>query len=177
MNDFRRKQFPKEILSDGNYYTVAGASCQSKKWFFLTCHRIAPKQVARQTQPRYNTKKTKGEKTLDLTNFTERPWGAYRDLAVRAFPGNENTLVKEIFVPAGKCMSVQKHNLRVVGAGKGQFYFEGETRDVGPGDVLVIPRGKIHCVRSAPDTDLYFIELQCGETLTGEDIERFETEW
>ena len=118
---------------------------------------------------------------MDLTNFTARPWGAYQDLARRDFPGDENTLVKEIFVPAGKCMSVQKHNLReeiwVVGAGRGQFYFEGEVRDVGPGDVLVIPRGKVHCVRSAPDQDLYFVELQCGAVLSGDDIERFDIQW
>ena len=118
---------------------------------------------------------------MDLSKFTQRPRGAYQDLAAHEFPGGENTLVKEIFVPAGKCMSVQKHNLReeiwVVGAGRGQFYFEGETRDVGPGDVLVIPRGKIHCVRAAADRDLYFVELQCGEVLSGDDIERFELDW
>lgn len=118
---------------------------------------------------------------MDMKDFTMRPWGGYRDLCVRDFPNNENTLTKEIFVPAGSCMSVQLHNLReeiwVVGAGRGQFYFEGETRDVGPGDVLVIPRGKIHCVRAAKDCDLYFIELQCGEVLSGDDIVRFDTEW
>ena len=118
---------------------------------------------------------------MDLSSFTERPWGAYHDLSTQSFPGGENTLVKEIFVPAGKCMSVQKHNLReeiwVVGAGRGQFYLEGQTRDVGPGDVLVIPRGSVHCVRAAADRDLYFVELQCGETLSGEDIERFGITW
>ena len=118
---------------------------------------------------------------MDLTGFTERAWGAYRDLSAQDFPGGERTLCKEIFVPAGRQMSVQKHNLRteiwVVGAGRGQMYLEGQVRDVAAGDVLVIPAGSVHCVRAAQDADLYFVELQCGAELREDDIERFDTPW
>ena len=59
--------------------------------------------------------------------------------------------------------------------GCGEFVFDGERRSVGRGDVLNIPVGHFHAIKAI--TDLAIIEVQTGNPLIEEDIERFDWTW
>ena len=52
---------------------------------------------------------------------------------------------------------------------------DGERKDVKRGDVMNIPVGHLHAIKAT--TDLTFIEVQIGNPLVEEDIERFEWKW
>lgn len=52
---------------------------------------------------------------------------------------------------------------------------DGESKEVKRGDVMNIPVEHLHAIKAT--TDLTFIEVQIGNPLVEEDIERFENEW
>ena len=59
--------------------------------------------------------------------------------------------------------------------GEGIFVLDGERKEVKRGDVMNIPVGHHHAIKAT--TDLTFIEVQIGNPLVEEDIERFEFKW
>lgn len=59
--------------------------------------------------------------------------------------------------------------------GEGIFVLDGERSLVKGGDVMNIPLGHHHAIKAI--TDLTFIEVQIGNPLVEEDIERFEFKW
>ena len=52
---------------------------------------------------------------------------------------------------------------------------DGKEQIVKTGDTVVIPVGHLHAVKAI--TPLTFIEVQSGNPLVEEDIERFEWKW
>ena len=52
---------------------------------------------------------------------------------------------------------------------------DGERKEIKRGDVMNIPVEHLHAIKAT--TDLTFIEVQIGNPLVEEDIERFEFEW
>lgn len=50
-----------------------------------------------------------------------------------------------------------------------------ECRNVKRGEVMNIPLGHLHAIKAI--TDMTFIEVQIGNPLEEDDIERFEFEW
>ena len=79
----------------------------------------------------------------------------------------------------GKSISYQRHNYRTevwtFVDGIGRLALDGKTREVRKGDVVNISKGQKHALMAL--TELHFIEVQIGEKLMEEDIERFEWEW
>lgn len=49
-----------------------------------------------------------------------------------------------------------------------------ECRDVKSGDVMNIPLGHLHAIKAI--TDMTFIEVQIGNPLVDDDVEKFEFE-
>ena len=59
--------------------------------------------------------------------------------------------------------------------GEGLFVLDGEVRRVKAGDTVIIPVEHYHSIKAI--TELTFIEVQMGNPLIEEDIERFDWDW
>ena len=108
--------------------------------------------------------------------YEERRWGIYRVIDNSTYGDGFKSLTKSIIVKAGKHISYQVHKHRdevwSFVDGEGTLILDGEVRKVGRGDVIHIKKGQHHAVQA--DTDLSFIEVQMGDLLVEEDIERFD---
>lgn len=111
--------------------------------------------------------------------YEERRWGTYRVLDDSAYEGGLHSLTKSITLHPGKNISYQVHHHRsevwTFVQGKGIFVLDGQERLVQTGDTVVIPVEHFHAIKAI--TTLTFIEIQSGNPLVEEDIERSEWEW
>ena len=130
--------------------------------------------------------KTESEKiknyvgTLHLRPMYEvRRWGSYRVLDNVTYGDGTQSLTKSIHLKAGKNISYQLHHHRsetwTCVDGEGFFVLDGEQHRVKRGDVMNIPTGHYHAIKAI--TELTFIEVQIGNPLVEDDIERFEYNW
>lgn len=105
-----------------------------------------------------------------------RPWGYYRVLGDEA-----DHKVKRIVVYPGQRLSLQRHQHRsehwyflqgkaIVRNGDDEFPVEA-------GMSVNIPRGAWHRIGNTGDTDMVFIEVQQGDYLGEDDIERSEDDY
>ena len=111
--------------------------------------------------------------------YEERRWGTYKVLSDIEYQPTERALTKTITLKAGKNISYQLHHHRdevwTVVDGKGVFVLDGEQRQIQRGDVCVIRKEHLHAIKA--ETELTFIEVQLGNPLIEEDIERFDYKW
>lgn len=118
-------------------------------------------------------------KLITRPMYEERRWGTYCVLDNAKYEDGTRSLTKTIHLNAGKHISYQLHRHRsetwTCVDGEGIFVLDGERRLVKRGDVMNIPLGHHHAIKAI--TDLTFIEVQIGNPLVEEDIERFEFEW
>ncbi|WP_289295810.1 phosphomannose isomerase type II C-terminal cupin domain [uncultured Reyranella sp.] len=102
-----------------------------------------------------------------------RPWGAYESIA--ADPGYQ---VKRIVVAPGGCLSRQRHARRaehwVVVQGTAIVELDGIERELRPDQSIYIPLRAIHRLTNRTDRPLVLIEVQCGDYVGEDDIERFD---
>lgn len=130
--------------------------------------------------------KQDSEKIKDYANklitrpmYEERRWGNYCVLDNARYEDGTRSLTKSIHLNASKHISYQLHRHRsetwTCVDGEGIFVLDGERRLVKRGDVMNIPLGHHHAIKAI--TDLTFIEVQIGNPLVEEDIERFEFKW
>jgi len=100
----------------------------------------------------------------------QRPWGWFETLV-----SGEGYLVKRLCIHAGRRISLQRHRCRsehwVVVAGSGLLECDGSQFAADPGTGLVIPLGAVHRA-SAGSADLLIVEVQRGDQLREDDIER-----
>lgn len=100
-----------------------------------------------------------------------RPWGSWEVLAVGA-----TYVVKRILVQPGGKLSLQRHQGReehwVFVTGQGTVTLDGEEIPVVANDAVFIPVRAWHRVESTGTEPLTFIEVQVGEDLREDDIER-----
>ena len=106
----------------------------------------------------------------------QRPWGFYRVLE-----DSPRHKVKRIQVHPGKRLSLQRHKRRsehwTVVEGKGLVTRGGEYRSVVPGSSVDIDKGMIHRIENQGPEPLVFIEVQRGDYLGEDDIERLEDDF
>lgn len=118
-------------------------------------------------------------KLITRPMYEERRWGTYCVLDNAKYEDGTRSLTKSIHLNAGKHISYQLHHHRsetwTCVDGEGIFVLDGERRLVKRGDVMNIPLGHHHAIKAI--TDLTFIEVQIGNPLVEEDIERFEFKW
>ena len=120
-----------------------------------------------------------GVQTCALPIYEERRWGTYRVLDDIEYEDGTRSLTKSITLKAGKNISYQIHHHRgeiwTFVDGEGTFVLDGKRKKVKRGDVVNIPLGHFHAIKAI--TDLTFIEVQIGNPLIEEDIERFDFDW
>ncbi len=111
--------------------------------------------------------------------YEERRWGTYTVLNNVTFPDGFCSLTKQLTLTPGCAISYQRHKFRdevwTFTDGEGVIVIDGERRNIGRGETVVIRKGQLHALKAI--TELTFIEVQNGENLVEEDIERFEFEW
>lgn len=124
--------------------------------------------VSNKNESSYN--KSLVEKLDNRPMYEERAWGDFQVLDIY-----KNSLTKHLFIKEGKSISYQKHNHRdevwtIIG-GDGLFILDDVEKNVKAGDVLTIKKGQKHMLKAI--TDLHFIEVQYGDEISEDDIERF----
>ncbi len=111
--------------------------------------------------------------------YEKRFWGEYKVLDYCVQENGDNSLTKHLCISPGKHISYQTHKHRTemwtVIEGTGKIIIEGEIKPIGRGDTACITPGMKHAIKA--DTELHVIEIQIGEELTEEDIDRLEFEW
>lgn len=111
--------------------------------------------------------------------YEERRWGSYRVLDDTIYPDGHHSLTKSITLKPGMSISYQIHHHRAetwtFTQGEGIFVLDGVEQRVQTGDTVHIPVEHYHAIKAI--TELTFIEVQCGNPLVEEDIERFEWDW
>ena len=111
--------------------------------------------------------------------YEERRGGTYRDRDDSCYADGRHSLTKTITLKAGKNISYQIHHHRsevwTFVEGEGIFVLNGLEQRVKAGDTVIIPVEHWHAIKAR--TELTFIEVQSGNPLVEEDIERKEWEW
>lgn len=111
--------------------------------------------------------------------YEQRFWGEYKILDYKRHYDKQNSLVKELIISPGKHISYQRHKHRVevwtFTEGVGELITDDIIKKVHRGDVIVIPVGTKHAIKGI--TELHIIEIQIGDELTEDDIERFNWNW
>lgn len=108
-----------------------------------------------------------------------RRWGTYRVLDSSVHPDGEKSLTKELSIESGCQLSYQRHAKRAeswtVVSGRGEVVLDGLVQEVHVGSVVYIQPGQLHSVRAFEE--LHIIEVQIGDVLVEDDIERFDDYW
>ena len=129
------------------------------------------------------TDKKQSDKLKDYVSDTrpmyeKRIWGEYKVLDYVDQPDGENSLTKHLIIKAGQHLSYQLHKHRseiwTFTSGHGRLILDDEVREVSRGDHAYIRPGVKHSVEAVGDEDLHIIEVQIGDELVEEDIERFD---
>ena len=109
----------------------------------------------------------------------EREWGSYQILDHRLQQCGQNYLIKNLVIGPGRHISYQRHEHRTeiwtIVDGRGILLINGETKIICQGDITRILPGMKHAVMAI--NELRIVEIQLGDKLTEEDIERFDWEW
>ena len=102
-----------------------------------------------------------------------RPWGWYETLAL-----GERFQVKRIQVNPGAALSLQRHRQRaehwVVIAGEGLVRVGDEEMHLHVDQSVYIPQKTMHRLSNASVQPLEIVEVQTGDYLGEDDIERFD---
>jgi len=102
-----------------------------------------------------------------------RPWGSFEGLGQ-----GEGYQVKRLRVLPGETLSLQRHRRReehwVVVSGAPVAERDGESHSLTVGDHILIPLGAVHRIHNPGDEPAELVEVQLGDYLGEDDIERFE---
>lgn len=108
--------------------------------------------------------------------YEERRWGTYKVIDLFASTDGNQVLTKHLHINSGKSISYQKHLHRdevwTFITGTGTLVIDGKVKQVKAGDVVYIEKGMKHFVEAA--TDLHIIEVQLGDKVDENDIERYD---
>ena len=110
------------------------------------------------------------------TDHVVAPWGYFQVL-----DGGEGYKVKRLVVEPGARLSLQKHAHRaehwVVVSGIADATIGSKTERLGENQSTFIPRGGVHRLANPGDKLLTVIEVQYGDYLGDDDIERFDDDY
>ena len=112
--------------------------------------------------------------------YEERRWGTYKVIDhYETADQQSRSLTKHLCIKAGKNISYQRHSHRdevwTFVDGTGILVVDDVIKEIKSGDVIYIRKGQKHAVKAV--SDLHFIEVQMGDNLIEEDIERFRLDW
>jgi mannose-6-phosphate isomerase len=110
--------------------------------------------------------------------YDERPWGSYTVLE-DATP--EGFKVKRLTVTPGSRLSYQRHAHRAehwfVVAGTATVTIDDVVSEVPTGAAVDVPLGAAHRIENRGDVPMIFVEVQQGDYLGEDDIERLADDY
>ena len=137
---------------------------------------IAPKDRAQDIRLIVEKLEAQGRTEHLLPGRVRRPWGWYQSL-----DSGPSFQVKRICVNAGARLSLQRHQRRaehwVVVSGQALVHCDGQDMTLGPNQSTYIPQGAAHRLENPAQEPLYLIEVQSGDYLGEDDIERLEDDF
>lgn len=117
------------------------------------------------------------EKLNDRPMFEEKCWGKYRVIDTMECSSGNKALTKHLYLKKNKGIEYQTHKHRdevlIIIDGIGEAIIDGKTFTVKQGDVIKILSGQKHSITA--ESDLHIIEVQMGDELIEEDIERIDS--
>lgn len=111
--------------------------------------------------------------------YEETLYGWYRIVDVERNSYGHQAMTKRVHIWEGKHISYQVHARRdeiwTITKGKAEVVIDGERKEAAAGDVIAIKAGTRHAIRAIQAVDL--IEVQIGESISDQDIVRFDWDW
>ena len=134
---------------------------------------VAARDRAEDLRPVVEQLRAAGRPEADSHSRVHRPWGSYRGL-----DRGERFLVKRIVVKPGGRLSLQRHKHRaehwVVVRGTARVTIGDDVRDLNENESAYIPIGTVHRLENRGAQPLELIEVQTGNHLSEDDIERLD---
>lgn len=184
--DSLSRELTHSIIGNAYEYNCDNTTAINELNIPLVCHNTANLIVAASPDGILVADKERSEsikeslKGLDARPmYEERRWGTYKVIDNVDFNDGYAALTKTLTLNPGCSISYQRHTHRdevwTFIDGEGEIVLDGERKPVKRGDVIIIPKQMMHALRAV--SPLTFIEVQRGEQLVEEDIERFDYEW
>ena len=105
-----------------------------------------------------------------------RPWGEWQVLDLQS-----HVVVKKLLVYTGGRLSLQRHQYRterwIVTEGVATVQCDNNLLHLNVGESIMIPCGSMHRLSNQGTAPLALIEVQIGNYLSEEDIERFNDDY
>jgi len=137
---------------------------------------VTPKERVQEIRKVVETLRKNGREEHLIHRTVERPWGSYT--VVEKGKGYK---IKRVVLKPGAKLSLQRHRRRsehwVVVAGAATVTREDETYLVHMNESTYIPVNTKHRLENSGGTPLQIIEVQNGEYLEEDDIERFADDY
>lgn len=136
----------------------------------------APKERVQEIRKIVETLKQKGREEYLLHKTVVRPWGEYTVLEK-----GDGYKIKRVVIRPGSKLSLQLHRRRsehwVVVSGTAKVTRDGETYLVRTNESTFIPVNTKHRLENPGEDLLQIIEVQNGDYLEEDDIERFDDDY
>ena len=120
--------------------------------------------------------KSEGNPITEIHRLVYRPWGSYLGLET-----GQGFQIKRLTVNPGNRLSLQRHHHRsehwVVVHGTADVELDGTHSFIRPGESTFVPAGVMHRLSNSGKIPLEVIEVQIGEYLEEDDIERTEDDF
>lgn len=114
--------------------------------------------------------------TYSVGETGERPWGQWQVLDLQS-----HVVVKKLLVFPGGRISLQRHNHRTerwtVTEGVATVRLDDVVTRLKVGQSIMIPCGSLHRLSNEGDVPVSLIEIQIGDFLSEDDIERFKDDY
>ncbi|MFN4264090.1 MAG: sugar phosphate nucleotidyltransferase [Thioalkalivibrionaceae bacterium] len=134
---------------------------------------IARNDAADQLRTLVATLQSRRHPSVAVHRTVHRPWGCYTVLEE-----GPRYKIKRIVVHPGEALSLQRHHHRsehwVVISGMAEVVCGETTRWLQPNESTYIPAGSTHRLANPGRIDCVMIEVQCGDYVGEDDIERLE---
>ena len=134
---------------------------------------VAPRDQAYEVRNLVDRLSRDGRNEVNMPSQVYRPWGSYQDI-----DAGPRFRVKRIIVRPGGQLSLQRHKFRaehwVVVRGEAKVTRGNNSMTLGPDQSVYIPIGEVHRLENKSDQALHIIEVQTGEYVGEDDIERLE---
>jgi len=137
---------------------------------------VLPKSRAQDVRMVVDALKAIGAPEVTQPKVSLRPWGTWQILLA-----SPHYQIKVIEVKPGCRLSLQRHQHRsehwIVVSGSAVVTRDDERIEVNANEGVFLPVGCVHRLENCGDSLLQLIEVQVGDYLGEDDIERLEDDW